>query len=89
MNERTYRIELTPRAERDLLGLPSTIQRRLIPRIDALAHEPRPPGVRKLSGAEELYRVRSGDYRIIYEIRDRLLLILIVHVRHRREAYRR
>ena len=89
MNEQTYRIELTSRAERDLLRLPSNISRRLIPRIDGLARQPRPPGVKKLSDEESLYRIRSGDYRIIYQVRDEVLLVLIVSVGHRREIYRR
>lgn len=89
MNGHAYRIELTPRAERDLLGLPSHISRRLIPRIDALARQPRPAGVKKLANDEGLYRIRSGDYRIIYQIQDRALLILIVSIGHRRDVYRR
>ena len=89
MSDGAYRIELTPRAERELLGLPAQVQRRLIPRIDALAREPRPVGVMKLSDDEGLYRIRSGDYRIVYEIRDRVLLILVVSMGHRRDIYRR
>jgi mRNA interferase RelE/StbE len=64
-------------------------QRRIARTIDALAENPRPRRARKLEGIEELYRVRCGDYRIIYQIQDQRLLVLVVRIRHRREAYRR
>jgi mRNA interferase RelE/StbE len=57
-------------------------------RIDALAEDPRPQGIEKLSAEDNLYRIRSGDYRVIYEIRDAELLILVAKVGHRREVYR-
>ena len=64
-------------------------QKRIGKKIDSLAENPRPPGVEKLSGREDSYRVRVGDYRIIYRIHDKVLLIVIVEVGHRREVYRR
>ena len=57
--------------------------------IDSLARDPRPPGVEKLRGTEDLWRVRVGEYRIIYAIRDDVLLLLVVRLGHRREVYRR
>ena len=61
---------------------------RLRTRIDSLADNPRPPDTKKLSGAEELYRIRVGDYRVLYAIQDKVLLVLVVKVGHRREVYR-
>jgi mRNA interferase RelE/StbE len=82
-------IELKPAAVRDLKRLPRRDQQRVASRIDALAEDPRPPGVEKLAGSrKDLYRVRAGDYRIIYEVRRNLLLVLVVRIRHRRDVYR-
>ena len=65
-----------------------SLQVRLGRRIDALAENPRPQGVKKLGGEGDLYRVRVGDYRIIYQIRERSLIVLIVRVGHRADVYR-
>lgn len=83
-----YTIEFTPAALRDLKQLPKQILHRISRKIDSLADNPRPPGVERLSGSENSYRIRVGDYRILYEIRDTALLIIIVRTRHRREVYR-
>ena len=83
-----YRIEFAPKAHRQLLKLSREVQARLSPRIQALSQNPRPPGVKKLAGEEDLYRIRVGDYRIIYEIRDKFLVVLIVGIGPRREVYR-
>lgn len=83
-----YAIEFRPSARRDLKDLPREILQRISRKIDSLADNPRPPGVEKLSGSEDSYRVRVGDYRILYEIRDKVLLVVVVRIRHRREAYR-
>lgn len=82
-----YTIEFAPRAVRDFKALTREYQRRIAPKIDALAHNPRPHGVEKI--ADDLYRIRVGDYRILYEIRDRVLLVVVVGLGHRREIYRR
>lgn len=87
MSSRIYRIEFAPAAARQFRRFTKQIQKRLRPKIDALATNPRPAGVKKLEDIENTYRVRVGDYRIIYEIRDRELHILIVKVADRREAY--
>jgi mRNA interferase RelE/StbE len=84
----SYIVEFRPSARCDLRVLPREILLRIGRKIDSLADNPRPPGVEKLSGSEVSYRVRVGDYRILYEIRDEVLLVIIVKVRHRREAYR-
>jgi mRNA interferase RelE/StbE len=83
-----YRIELSKPAVRQFEKLSRAIQTRLKPRIDALAHDPRPQGVKKLAGEDELYRLRVGDYRIIYQIQDKVLLILVVRLGNRKEVYR-
>ncbi len=82
-----YRIEARPRFDRDLAALPSQVRKRVIAKVETLADEPRPPGVKKLKGADDLYRVRVGDYRIVYAIHDGILLVILVRVRHRKEAY--
>jgi mRNA interferase RelE/StbE len=83
-----YAIQVKPAFEKDFDALPKDVQRRVTAKIDTLASNPRPSGVEKLAGAEALYRVRIGDYRIVYEIRDAVLIVLLVRVRHRREVYR-
>ena len=83
-----YRIEIRPAALKDLAALDRPVQRRIAAAIDALAATPRPSGVKKLEGAEDLYRIRVGDYRVIYAIDDRVLVVLVVRVRHRREGDR-
>ncbi len=85
----SYRIELSKRAERVLENLPARVQSRLIQGIDGLADDPRPRGVEKLRGEQNAYRIRVGDYRILYEVHDQVLLILILRAGHRREVYRR
>ncbi|MBI4617220.1 MAG: type II toxin-antitoxin system RelE/ParE family toxin [Planctomycetes bacterium] len=85
---RRYRVEFAPAALRALRALPRDVQRRLRPRIDALTEDPRPAGARKLSGAETLYRVRAGEYRVVYAVEDDRLLVLVVRIGHRRDVYR-
>jgi mRNA interferase RelE/StbE len=84
----SYSIQIKPSALSKLKKLPSQIKRRISEKIDSLAVDPRPPGVEKLEGADDLYRVRVGNYRIIYQIQDEILLIMIVKVGDRKEIYR-
>ena len=86
---RRYRIELSRGAEKSLMALPGEVRARVASRIDALADDPRPPGAKKLSGTDDLLRVRVGDYRIVYQVGDRALIVLVLTIGHRREAYRR
>jgi mRNA interferase RelE/StbE len=79
---------LTRSAAKEIEALPDKDRRRVVARIAALADDPRPSGAQRLSGAEQ-YRLRQGDYRILYEIEDGVLLITVVRVGHRREVYRR
>jgi mRNA interferase RelE/StbE len=83
-----YRIEFSPSAESQFKKLPREVQTRLKPRIDGLTENPFPRGVRKLSAEENLYRLRIGDYRIIYQVKGRVLLILILKIGHRKDVYR-
>ena len=84
-----YTIQFAPRAERQLSRLPVAVQRDLVASGESLAANPRPAGARKLTGQHNRWRIRVGSYRIIYEIRDEVLTVLVVVVGHRREVYRR
>jgi mRNA interferase RelE/StbE len=83
-----YRIQIAPSALRQLRKLPQSTQDRIVRRVEGLAGDPRPRGSVKLQGEEDLYRIRVGDYRVIYQVRDEELIVLVVRVGHRREVYR-
>ncbi len=83
-----YQIDYTSNARRSIERLERATQKRILARVETLSTNPRPPGAVKLSG-QEAYRVRSGDYRIIYSIHDDRLLVLVIDVGHRRDVYRR
>jgi mRNA interferase RelE/StbE len=83
-----YSIEFSPLAERQFKKLPGDVQTHLKPHIDALGDNPRPSGSRKVQGQKNCHRLRVGDYRIVYDIYDRLLWILVLRIGHRREVYR-
>ena len=81
-----YKLLFKKSVARDLRKIPPKDVVAILRRIDALADNPRAPGCKKLAGAE-FYRVRIGDYRVIYEVRDRELVVHIVRVAHRARAY--
>ena len=83
-----YRVEVKPQAEKALARIPNPHRRRIARAIDALARKPRPAGCVKLTGADNAYRIRVGDYRILYEIVDRVLIVYVIRIGHRREIYR-
>lgn len=83
----SFEIRFRESVAKDLRHLPNKDVRRILKRIDALRNEPRPTGCEKLS-AQERYRVRQGVYRIIYEIKNEELVIIVVKVGHRREVYK-
>lgn len=85
----SYQVEFSNQAEKQFKDLPQQIQSRLQLRIDALVENPRPSGVKKLEGAENQYRIRIGEYRLVYQIQDAILLIILVRIGHRSEVYRR
>ena len=85
----TYEVRLAPAAVRQLRKLDPPGRRRVQAAIDLMAEDPRPPGARQLVGGAGEWRVRTGDFRIIYDIRDGELLVLVVKVGHRRDVYER
>jgi len=87
MPEQLYEIEFARSASKELESLESTVVKRIVPKIKKLASEPRPPGCRKIAGSENSWRIRIGDYRVIYRIEDQVLLIQVLAVRHRSKAY--
>lgn len=84
----TYRIDIAPAAQRQLRKLDPQARRRLQAAIELLAEEPRPPAAKMLVNSDGAWRVRVGDYRVIYDIEDDRLLILVLAAGHRREIYR-
>lgn len=78
-----YTVSLKPAAARQLEGLPRDIQDRIVTRLTALGTNPRPPGIEKLKGSEDLFRVRVGDHRIVYRIEDDRQVVLVVKIGHR------
>jgi mRNA interferase RelE/StbE len=83
----SYSVVIRRSAGKEIEVLPTADRRRVVARIQALASDPRPVGCEKLSG-EEKYRLRQGDYRILYEITDRELIVTVVKVGNRRDVYR-
>jgi len=83
-----YAIVFARSARKELQALDPTIARRVLRRIESLAMAPRPPGCKKLKGSDNLWRIRIGDWRVIYSIDDGKRLVDISAVRHRRDAYR-
>jgi len=83
-----YRVGITEAANRELDKLDPPLQRRLRAAMSALAYIPRPPGAIMLRGEREHWRIRVGDWRIIYTIEDDQLLVIVLQLGHRREIYR-
>ncbi len=82
-----YRVFLERAAEKQLKQLPAKLHDRVIEAVQALSKDPRPTGCRKLTGTDD-WRIRVGDYRVIYEIDDKARKIRVNRIRHRREVYR-
>ncbi len=82
-----YKIYFKKSVEKDFRTIPKKDLQKILSRIEALAHDPRPPGHEKLSG-QERYRIRQGLYRIIYSIQDRELTVWVVKVGRRKDVYR-
>jgi len=83
----SYQIVIPKPAQKQLDNITKIERDRLILTLRSLADDPRPNGVKKLKGYDNTYRVRVGDYRIIYEIKDRELIVLLLSVSHRKDAY--
>jgi mRNA interferase RelE/StbE len=84
----TYSITLAPPAARQLRKFDPQVRRRIQAALELLAGEPRPPAATQLVGGSGEWRVRTGNYRIVYEIEDDQLLVLVLSIGHRREIYR-
>ena len=82
----SYRVTLSPMAARQLRKLDAQVRRRIQAVLDVLAQEPRPPAATRLVGGAGEWRVRTGDYRVVYEIEGDRLLILVLRIGHRREV---
>lgn len=82
-----YTLFVNPKIEKELSKIDHQIALKIRNSIRSLAKDPRPKGVKKLKGSDQTYRIRVGDYRIIYEIYDSKVLILIVNVGHRKNVY--
>lgn len=85
----SYRLSYRPSIEKDFQSIPRSFVARIIARIERLPSDPFPPQSAKLQGAERLYRLRVGDYRVVYEVDPETSHIVVQYVRHRREVYRR
>lgn len=84
----TYTVQVLPVAARAIRKLPPKAKRRVQAAIELLAEDPRPPAAKKLTARPE-WRVRTGDYRVLYRIEDGILTVVVVHAGHRREVYGR
>ncbi len=84
----SYRIEFTRSAEKDLRKIDKSKVAAIYHEVERLEADPRPHGVKKLAGADRTYRIRIGDYRVVYEIEDEVLLVLVIRIAHRKDVYR-
>ena len=84
----SYKVEFTKSAKKALDRIPNTVRNQLTVKIYSLKDNPRPDGCKKLKGEEDLYRIRVGDYRVVYLIQDGKLIVVVVKVGHRRDVYR-
>ncbi|MBD0387461.1 MAG: type II toxin-antitoxin system RelE/ParE family toxin [Nostoc sp. C3-bin3] len=84
----SYEVKFSRGAKKQFRKLPIDIQQRIQTKINDLAIEPRPNGVKKLQGDENSYRIRVGDYRVVYEINDDVLIVTVIKIGHRSEIYK-
>jgi len=83
----SYKIVIKRSAAKEIEKIPKAFRRKIVSRIQELSKEPRPSGVKKLSG-EEKYRIRQGDYRILYRVEDAIVTVTVVKIGNRRDVYR-
>ncbi len=81
-------VQLSPRAQKQLKQLPADIRNRIIKKLELLIDDPRPSGVVKMQGSLDRWRIRIGDYRVIYQLIDDKHIVIVLVVAHRRSAYR-
>ncbi|MEH2158507.1 type II toxin-antitoxin system RelE family toxin [Nostoc sp.] len=84
----SYEIKFSKGAKKQFMKLPLDVQERIQTKINDLAIEPRPNGVKKLQGDDNSYRIRVGDYRVVYELDDDILIVTVIKVGHRSEIYK-
>lgn len=84
-----YSVEVKPSARKELEALPDELLARVVRKLDALSDSPRPAGCRKLKGYEDQWRIRVGDWRVVYIINDAAKLVSVTRIAHRREVYER
>ncbi|MBL9155568.1 MAG: type II toxin-antitoxin system RelE/ParE family toxin [Verrucomicrobiales bacterium] len=84
----SYRVEITRSGAKDLRRIDPKWIPKIVAAIESLESDPRPVGCKKLVGSDHTYRLRIGDYRVVYEIQDDILVILVVRIRHRGDVYR-
>ncbi len=84
----TYRIEIDRRAVKVLSGLPTKVKRQIAARIDSLAEEPFPADAQQIKGQVDIWRIRSGSYRIAYTVRKKVLCVLVLRIGDRKDFYR-
>ena len=84
----SYKIQIQKTAEKELKSVPSAFLKQMVHKIYSLTSNPRPHGVQLLKGEERYFRIRQGDYRIVYEVNDAEHLITIIKIGHRREVYK-
>lgn len=84
----TYTVLFKPSAKKDFDRLPLNVRARIASKINGLAHNPFPPGVTKLAGEESTYRIRIGEYRVVYDVIKEKVVVLVLRIGHRREVYR-
>ena len=84
----TFSIEISRSAEKQLKKLPKDDQKRVVEAILELGETPRPRGARKLSGYDDVYRIRVATYRILYSVSERKLIVIVLKVGHRKDVYR-
>ena len=85
----SYRIAITRAAAKQVKALPKGARQRVSEAVSALADEPRPHGIKTLDAKKKLYRLRVGSYRVVYQVQDARLVVLVVRVGDRKEVYRR
>jgi len=84
-----YDVALTSSAAKEIKKLPRQLIARIMPRLERLGYDPRPTGCKKLQGGDREWRIRIGDYRVVYTVDDAKLLVEVTRIRHRSEVYQR
>ena len=86
---KNYQVIISSPAKRNFKKLSSSLQKRIEAKIAALSTNPRPAGVKALKSSDNLLRLRVGEYRVVYKVEDKRLIVIIIQVGHRREVYRK